>query len=95
MMYFLFEHFHCYLNYNFGGRKFTMYYDHETINFLDIKISKTGSVLMADVYIKSTDRSTLLHARCFHPVPLKRGLPVSQFTRIRRIYETEKAMKGT
>lgn len=81
--------------------QFTMEYSHEKVHFLDMWVSKTDGKLSTTLYRKDTDKNSLLMANSFHPTPLKRGLPKSQFYRLRRICQTtddfvEKAeeMKG-
>ena len=74
-----------FLNDNFAGLKFTLNYSLEVINFLDVKVTKNDHVLSSSLYTKPTDRNTLLHAESFHPMSLKKSLPVSQLTRLKRI----------
>lgn len=45
----------------------------------------TETRLETSLYRKPTDRSTLIHGSSYRTVPLKRSLPISQFSRIRRI----------
>ena len=40
--------------------KFTMDYSYETINFLDVQVSKSNSTLETDLYFKDTDRHQYL-----------------------------------
>lgn len=59
--------------------------------FLDIQISKEKETLVTDLYRKPTDRKTLLRSDSFHPIPLKKSLPISQFNRVRLICSTDAA----
>ncbi|KAM9316367.1 tyrosine-protein kinase Blk [Gastrophryne carolinensis] len=52
----------------------------DQVHFLDVLITKRDNVLHTDVYTKPTDRNTYLSYE-----PLKKGLPFSQFLRLRRI----------
>ncbi len=52
---------------------------------LDVLVLRNASGIETTSYRKPTDRNTILHGQSYHPVPLKRSLPISQFGRIRRI----------
>ena len=65
--------------------QFTMDYSTEKVHFLDMWVMKGNGGLSTTLYRKETDRNTLLLATSFHPTPLKRGLPKSQFYRLRRV----------
>lgn len=69
--------------------KFTMEYDKHRMNFLDILVYRDLNRLGSNLYRKSTDRNSILHGQSFHPIPLKRSLPLSQFSRIRRICSSD------
>lgn len=56
----------------------------QKVHFLDMWIVKDNT-LFTTLYRKETDKNTLLLASSFHPTPLKRGLPKSQFFRLRRV----------
>ncbi len=58
--------------------------------FLCIKTDRLFTIL----YRKSTDRNSILHEQSFHPISLKRGLPISQFSHIRRICSSEADFKA-
>lgn len=81
--------FHQFINTNNQHLRFTMEYDMHKMNFLDILIYRDGDRLGTNLYRKPTDRNSILHGQSFHPVPLKRSLPVSQFNRIRRICSSD------
>lgn len=68
--------------------EFTVDYSKERVHFLDMWVEKNNGSLSTTLYRKETDKNTLLLASSFHPTPLKRGLPKSQFFRLRRICET-------
>ena len=77
--------FHHFMNTNNNNLTFTLEFDKYKMNFLDIMVCKDSTKLYSNLYRKSTDRNTILHGDSFHPIALKRSLPVSQFNRIRRI----------
>lgn len=79
------EHFRDFLNTNNYNLKFTMEYSSNRISFLDILVQKDSDKLFTNLYRKATDRNSILHGHSFHPVPLKKSLPISQFNRVRRI----------
>lgn len=60
------------------------FHEHE-ITFLDVTIHKQqdGS-LTSSLYRKSTSGNSILHATSFHPQPLIRSIPYSQYLRVRR-----------
>lgn len=62
-----------------------MEYNKNKMNFLDILVCKDSTKLYSNLYRKPTDKNVILHGDSFHPVALKRSLPISQFNRIRRI----------
>ena len=69
--------------------RFTMTSDRREIHFLDISIMRNGKSFTTNVYRKPTDSNALLRADSFHPLPLKRSLPISQHSRIRRLCSDE------
>ncbi|XP_041428149.1 uncharacterized protein LOC121396834 [Xenopus laevis] len=73
------------LNSRVSTLHFTLTYDAETANFLDVTIKKEGTRLQTDLYKKETERNNLLHFSSFHSPSLKNNLPKSQFMRVRRI----------
>ncbi len=68
--------------------KFTCEFSKEKIHFLDMWDMVNESRLVTTLYQKETDRNTLLLASSAHPTPLKKGLPKSQFYRLRRVCQT-------
>ncbi|KAL7405160.1 hypothetical protein ABVT39_024706 [Epinephelus coioides] len=74
--------FFLYFNSNNYHLKFTMDYNEHQINFLDILVYRDQNKLGTKLYRKSTDRNSILHGTSFHPIPLKKSLPISQFSRI-------------
>ncbi|CAJ0929694.1 unnamed protein product [Ranitomeya imitator] len=65
---------------------FTMVKDQHKVSFLDtLVIMKEDGTLDIDLYVKSTDRNSLLEFSSCHPVHVKRSLPKSQIERIKRI----------
>lgn len=81
--------FHQFLNNCNKHLKFTIESDPNKMNFLDVLVYKEDNKLYSNLYRKNTDRNSILHGRSFHPVPLKKSLPISQFKRIRRICSTD------
>lgn len=73
------------MNQNNFNLFFTMTFDLQQVNFLDVTIFKdhTGG-LSSRLYRKETAGNTLLHADSFHPDPLKKSIPFSQFLQLRR-----------
>ena len=69
--------------------KFTMDYSYETINFLDVQVSKRNSTLETDLYCKDTDRHQYLHAKSCHRYVYKKHIPFGQAIRLRRIISDE------
>ncbi|XP_063044279.1 uncharacterized protein LOC134438605 [Engraulis encrasicolus] len=83
------QEFHTYMGENNQHLKFTMSVDKTKMNFLDILVMREGNELKTNLYRKSTDRNSLLHAESYHPTSLKKNLPISQFSRIRRICSSQ------
>lgn len=77
-----------YLNSFDDNLKFTADYSQEKVHFLDMWVFKKSGSLSTTLYRKDTDKNTILLTSSFHPTPLKRGLPKSQFFRLRRTCET-------
>ena len=65
--------------------KFTMGYSYETINFLDVQVSKKNSTLESDRYCKDTNRHQHLHAKSCHRYVYKKCIPFGQAIRLRII----------
>ena len=53
-----------------------MNYPNETINFLDVKVSKKKSTLETDLYCKDTDRYHNLHAKSCHVHVYNKSIPL-------------------
>lgn len=66
-----------------------MKFDETQLSFLDILIIKENNTISTDLYRKPTDRNSFLRGDSFHPTPLKKSLPVSQFSRVRRICSSD------
>ena len=81
--------FHQFMNSQNRHLKFTMAANSKEMNFLDILIVKEDKKLKTNLYRKPTDRNSLLHGDSYHPLSLKRNLPISQFNRIRRICSSD------
>ena len=65
--------------------KFTMDYSYETINFLDVQVSKRNSTLETDLYCKDADRNQYVHAKSCHRYVYKKYILFGQPIRLRRI----------
>ncbi len=59
------------------------------MSFLDVLVLRNALGIETTLYRKPTDRNTILHGQSYHPVPLKRLLPISQFGHIRRICSSD------
>ena len=56
-----------------------------SVNFLDISISMTQRGLTTDISYKDTDTHSYLRYELAHPPSCRKGIPYSQFIRLRRI----------
>ncbi|XP_073721933.1 uncharacterized protein [Misgurnus anguillicaudatus] len=81
--------FHSWVNDNCNALKFTMEFHHEKMNFLDVLVLNTALGIETTLYRKPTDRNTILHGQSYHPISLKRSLPISQLSRVRRICSSD------
>lgn len=77
--------FHNYMNAQMRSIKFTLEHNKNSISFLDVKVNKVGTCLETELYKKDTDRNTFLQYGSYHSPSLKRNLPYSQLTRVKRI----------
>ncbi|CAJ0967794.1 unnamed protein product [Ranitomeya imitator] len=78
--------FHADLNSSTPNITFSLQYSDQSINFLDtLVITRSGGIVETDLYVKSTDRNSLLSYTSNHPRHVKKALPKSQHDRIRRI----------
>ncbi|XP_077148443.1 uncharacterized protein LOC143809192 [Ranitomeya variabilis] len=78
--------FHHTINNSLVKLTFTIHHDQRSIAFLDTRviINEDGS-LSTDLYVKPTDKNSLLLFSSCHPRHVTRALPKSQFQRINRI----------
>ena len=74
-----------YLNSIHPTMKFTHSFSTESIDFLDVHVSKIGSVLKTDLFVKETDTHQYLHYKSCHTYHTKKGIPYGQALRLRRI----------
>eukprot|EP00079_Xenopus_tropicalis_P036647 XP_017950418.1 PREDICTED: uncharacterized protein LOC108647884 [Xenopus tropicalis] len=81
----LLNDFLSYLNNVHSTIKFTLEVGSSEIHFLDVLVKVIDSNFVTSVYKKPTDKNNLLRSTSFHPQGLFRGLPKSQFMRIKRI----------
>uniref|UniRef100_A0A1B8XZB9 Helix-turn-helix domain-containing protein n=1 Tax=Xenopus tropicalis TaxID=8364 RepID=A0A1B8XZB9_XENTR len=72
-------------NKNDFGLFFTSDFGSKCLPFLDLSLAVTSQGLISTtIYRKPTSTNSLLHFSSFHPIPLKRGIPVGQYLRLRR-----------
>ncbi|CAJ0952517.1 unnamed protein product, partial [Ranitomeya imitator] len=77
--------FHTYLNSSLPGLTFSLSYDYTSMNFLDTTVIINASRnIETDLFVKSTDRNSLLKYDSCHPHHIKRALPKSQHDRVDR-----------
>ena len=65
--------------------KFTAEYSLDKINFLDVKVIRSGNKLLTDLYIKSTDSRQYLEFSSCYVYHCKKSIPYSQALRFNRI----------
>ena len=63
------------------------------VNFLDISISKTQHGLTTDIFYKDTDTHSYVRYESVHPPSCKKGIPYSQFLRLRRICNNDQTFE--
>lgn len=81
----LLNSFLLYMNCLHNTIKFNMECDPHKVSFLDTWVIFENNSIHTSLYVKPTDKNSILHASSFHPSSLKQGLPYSQFLRVRRI----------
>lgn len=81
--------FHAFLNQIDSSIQFTLTFSAEKIQFLDTEISIENGRLHTKLYVKSTDKNTLLQFKSCHPQKMVKSLPFSQMLRVRRIVDRE------
>ena len=64
--------------------KFTMDNSYETINFLDVQVSKRNSTFETNLHCKDTDRHQYLYSKSCHRYVYKKYIPFGQAIRLRR-----------
>ncbi|CAJ0934573.1 unnamed protein product [Ranitomeya imitator] len=78
--------FHSDLNSSISGLSFTIHSDQHSIHFLDTTVTiMSNGTLESDLYVKTTDRNSLLLYTSSHPSHIKKALQKSQHDRINRI----------
>ncbi|CAJ0930570.1 unnamed protein product [Ranitomeya imitator] len=78
--------FHEDLNLCLPGLTFSISYDPVSMNFLDTRVTITEhGEIETDLFVKSTDRNSLLRYDSCHPHHIKRALPKSQHVKVDRI----------
>ena len=83
------KEFISYLNDIHPSIKFTFKYSRDSIEFLDVLVSKERDSLSTDLFVKETDTHQYLHYNSCHPFHTKKGIPYGQALRIRRICSDE------
>lgn len=79
------NNFLTYVNSTTNYLSFTMEYNDQSIDFLDLTIFKdVNNTLQSTIHRKPLSRNTLLKADSNHPSHLLRNIPVGQFFRVRR-----------
>ncbi|CAJ0964739.1 unnamed protein product [Ranitomeya imitator] len=74
------------INSQIPGLTFTIHLDKYKMNFLDTMVTlKDDGSLDIDLYIKPTDKNSILHFSSCHPLLVKKSLPRSQIGRVNRI----------
>lgn len=77
--------FRDYLNSVQANIKFSLEFSWPSMNFLDTLVPVNNGILSTSLYIKPTDKNSILHAKTFHTKSLKQSKPYSQFLRLHRI----------
>ncbi|XP_069616227.1 uncharacterized protein [Ranitomeya imitator] len=72
------------LNDNPWNIRLTSQYSQTDIEFLDLRLSVSGTKIITSLYRKPTATNSLLHFTSFHPYHLKRGILKGQFYRVKR-----------
>lgn len=65
--------------------RFTWEISEKNVKFLDLEIEINNGNFVTTIYKKPTDRNTLLEYGSYHPITLRKNLPVGQFFRLRRL----------
>ncbi|KAL2101113.1 hypothetical protein ACEWY4_002874 [Coilia grayii] len=80
-----FDNFATHLNNMVYSIKFNAVVDAKSVSFLDTTVIRQNNILSTTLYTKPTDKNSILHASSAHPPNLKKGLPYTQFLRLKRI----------
>ncbi|CAJ0946197.1 unnamed protein product [Ranitomeya imitator] len=83
------DDFHKSLNGVYPELQFTLVHSTVQIQFLDTLVYKDGDRLKTDIFVKETDRNSLLLYDSNHPRKMIDSLPWSQLLRVRRIVSDE------
>ncbi|XP_040275199.1 olfactory receptor 1019-like [Bufo bufo] len=62
-------------------------YSYEKLQFLDTEVVIQGDTLVTDLFVKPTDKNTLVRYESHHPRPMIESLPLSQMLRVARIVD--------
>ena len=88
------ENFITHLNNTHASIKFTAEYSKSKIDFLDVTVIKDAKgYLSTDVYQKPTNTHNYLNRDSAHPEHCKKGIPHSQFLRLKRIISDPARLK--
>ena len=74
-------------------RQLRMNISNTSVNFLDISISMTQHGLTTDIFYKDTDTNSYVRYEPAHPPSCKKGIPFSQFLRLRRICNNDQTFE--
>ncbi len=86
---YLFNDFVSLLNNMIESIKFNVEINTHSVAFLDTRVLLESGKLSSTLYCKPTDKNSILHASSAHPSYLKKGLPYTQFLRLKRICSVE------
>lgn len=81
--------FYAFLNSMDPNIQFTLNRSTKSIEFLDTEISVVGDHLETNIYVKNTDKNTLLQFDSAHPRRMVESLPYSQLLRVKRITSSD------
>ena len=79
------EDFMQYVNDFHPSLSYTYDISNTSVNVLDISISMTQHGLTTDIFYQDTDTNSYVRYESAHPPSCKKGIPFSQFLRLRRI----------
>uniref|UniRef100_A0A8C5N1Z7 Reverse transcriptase domain-containing protein n=1 Tax=Leptobrachium leishanense TaxID=445787 RepID=A0A8C5N1Z7_9ANUR len=78
-----------YLNKNTLNLRFTHEIHRDSLNFLDVTLTRNEELVSTTLYRKETATNNLLNWSSFHPKSLRLGIPYGQYLRLKRICSSE------